>query len=135
MPASDDEDASGPSVTPTPSAAAETLALLVLEDVAVVQRAARAEVTVSAGEHSATRAALATEEGIDRAVLEAVCAVLGVAPVPALVSLEIAEHGGVDVLTAIVDDGGGLKAGSSVVRGTRAWAVAAALWAAVSAPA
>lgn len=107
----------------------------ILGDVVVKQRGGGVAVSVAAGERVVEVVAVASEEGIDQALLEAVCELLGVTPIPALVSVTVADQSGASIVTVLVDDGSSPQAGAAVSRGTRAWAVARAFWSAVSGPA
>jgi hypothetical protein len=107
----------------------------VLGDVGMTQRGSRVTVSVAGGGRVARRVAVASSESIDRALLDAVSELLGVTPVPALVSLETVEQSGSPIISVLVDDGSAPRAGSAVQRGSRAWAVAKAFWSALSGPA
>ncbi len=110
-------------------------AVPILGDVVVKQRGGGIAVSVAAGERVAEVVAVASEEGIDVALLAAVCELLEVTPVPELVSVTVADQSGSSIVTVLVDDGSVRHAGAAVSRGTRAWAVARAFWSAVSGPA
>ena len=107
----------------------------ILEDVAVKQTGGGIAISVSAGGRVAHRLAIASEKGIDVALLEAISELLAVAPVPALISVTRADHEGSSIVTVLVDDGEARRAGSAVSRGNRAWSVARAFWSALSGPA
>lgn len=106
-----------------------------LGDVAVTQRGTGVEVSVSVGDRTVKRASIATEDGIDQSLLEAVCELLSVSPVPTLVSVTTTVQEGTSIVSVLVDDGAARRAGAAVSRGNRAWAVARAFWSAVSGPA
>lgn len=130
-------DAEPADVTAT-STARETApagAVALLGEVVIAQRDGEISVSVTIGSAVAQRRALATEGGVDRALLGAVCELLGVTPVPELVSVGSTESGGSSVVSVLVDDGVRRRAGSAVSTGNRAWAVARAFWAALSGPA
>ncbi len=106
-----------------------------LHEVTVKQRGTEVVVAVAAGGRIVERLAVASAGGIDRALLDAVCEVMEVAPVPELVALDETERAGTAIVSVLVDDGSSRRAGSAVVLGNRTWAVARALWAALSGPA
>ena len=106
-----------------------------LGDVAVTQRGTGVEVSVTVGDLTVKRAAIATEDGIDQSLLEAVCELLSVSPVPTLVSVTTTIQEGTSIVSVLVDDGSARRAGAAVGGGNRAWAVARAFWSAVSGPA
>jgi hypothetical protein len=110
-------------------------AVPILGDVVVRQRGAGIAVSVATADRVADRLAVASESGIDQALLEAVCELLGVDPVPALVAVTVADQEGSSVVSVLLHDGSAHQAGSAVSRGNRAWAVARAIWSAVSGPA
>jgi hypothetical protein len=126
-----DHPADGMDRDPAPMSSA----VPILGDVVITQRGGGVTVSVAAGDRVATRPAVASEEGIDNALLEAVCEVLGVAPVPMLISVAAEDLSGSAAVSVLVDDGTARHAGSAVDRGNRAWAVARAFWSAVSGPA
>ncbi len=103
-----------------------------LGDVTITQRSGGVAVSVTAGGRKASRVAVDSEEGINQALLEAICELVDVEPVPAVLSVGVADHEGTSVVSVLIDDGAVLHAGSSVLRGSRAWAVAKAFWSAVS---
>ena len=107
----------------------------VLEDVTITQDESGVIVAVSAGGQTAQRRAVDTAEGIDVAVLSAVCQLMGVSPEPALVEVVSSVRDGSAVLSVLIDDGNTRRAESAVDRGNRSWTVARAIWSAVSAPA
>ncbi len=111
------------------------MSLAALEHVGVSQHDERLSVSVTIGAQTAERRAIANDAGVDRALLSAVCELLGIDPEPALVSVSAAESDGSPLVTVLLDDGASRTAGSAVIRGNRAWAVARAMWAALSGPA
>jgi hypothetical protein len=76
-----------------------------------------------------------SEDGIDQALLEAICELLDVKPVPAVLSVATAAHNGTAVVSVLIDDGVLRRGGSAVLGGNRPWSVARAFWAALSGPA
>ena len=119
------EEAAPPAAAPVPT----------LRDVTISQRASGVAVSVAVGDGEVQRVAVASEGGIDQALLEAVCELLGVEPVPALVSVSHAEVAGCMIVSILIDDGATRRAGSAVDRGNRPWAAAKAFWSALSGPA
>lgn len=137
-PAAEDADSASTELTGEPGAAPAGPArasVPILGDVVVKQRGGGIAVSVAVEDRVVERVAVASEEGIDHALLEAVCELLGVAPVPALVSVTVADQSGSSIISVLVDDGSARHAGSAVSQGNRAWAVARAFWSAVSGPA
>lgn len=106
-----------------------------LHEVSVKQRGAHVLVAIAAGGRIVERLAVASAEGIDRALLDVICELLDVAPVPELVSIDETDRHGTAIVSVLLDDGSSRRAGSAVIRGDRAWGVARALWAALSGPA
>ena len=106
----------------------------ILGDVTVTQRGSGVVVSVAAGDRVTMRPAVASEGGIDAALLAAVCELLDVAPLPSVVAVSTAEVGSTEVVSVLIDDGTGRRAGSAVNQGNRSWAVARAFWSAVSGP-
>lgn len=120
-------------VLPRPASGAGEV--LSIREVGITQRGDRIVLNVVAGDKSIWRDALASDAGVDQALLAAVSELLGVTPVPMLVSVSEADSEGVAVLSVLLYDGRGSRVGSAVRRGERAWAVARAMWSALSEPA
>lgn len=94
------------------------------------------QVTVTIGGSdgsSASRTGPATPRGLEEAIIRAVAALAVPGVEPALLSLEESEVGGRQVITAVVEGAEGRPAaGSAVVQAGRAFAVARAVWAALT---
>lgn len=114
---------------------ARSRAVEVLGHVTVTQDGTGVAVVVTAGDRVAERRAVASEGGMDQAILSAVCELMAVSPEPALVEVAATQREGASVISVLVDDGVAVRAGSAVYRGNRSWAVARAIWSAVSGPA
>lgn len=106
-----------------------------LQHVSVDQREGGVAISVTVGGRTARRDALPTVNGIDRALLSLVSGLLERTPEPALMSVIETTVEGTPLLTVLLDDGSRRLAGTAVDRGNRAWAVARAMWAALSGPA
>lgn len=107
----------------------------VLGEVAVTQRGRGVVVRVGGGDRVVRRVAVATEDGIDLALLDAICELLGVSPVPRVVAVTETDLSGSSIVSVLVDDGLVRRSGSAVYSGNRVWTVAQAFWSAVSGPA
>jgi hypothetical protein len=133
------EEAAGAASEGPPSGAAPVPDPLrevpMLGDVTIIEHGGGIVVAVTIGDMVAERSAIASESGVDQALLAVVCDLLGIAPVPTLVSVAAIEQDGSRIMSVLVDDGLVRRAGSAVSRGNRAWAVARALWSALSGPA
>lgn len=82
---------------------------------------------------SARRTGPATPRGLEQAIIGAVAALVVPGVEPALLSLEESEVGGRQVITAVLEGPEGRPAaGSAVVQAGRAFAVAKAVWAALT---
>lgn len=113
---------------------AGTTARGVLQRVSVEEGRELVNVTVatSDGRH-AVRSALPTDEGVQAAVVAAVGALFDpTLPTPVLVAVEEALLGGRPVITVVLDAEGGRLVGSATVGAHKAFALARAVWSALT---
>jgi len=106
----------------------------VLQRVSVEEGRELVNVTVatSDGRH-AVRSALPTDEGVQAAVVAAVGALFDpTLPTPVLVAVEEALLGGRPVITVVLDAEGGRLVGSATVGAHKAFALARAVWSALT---
>ena len=108
--------------------------LVRLSSLTLEERPDQVTVTIGGSDgSSASRTGPATARGLEEAIVRAVAALAVPGVEPALLSLEESEVGGRQVITAVVEGPEGRPAaGSAVVQAGRAFAVAKAVWAALT---
>jgi hypothetical protein len=108
--------------------------LVRLSSLTLEERTDQVTVTIGGSDGSSTsRTGPATPRGLEQAIIRAVAALAVPGVEPALLSLEESEVGGCRVITAVLEGPEGRPvAGSAVVQGGRAFAVARAVWAALT---
>ncbi len=108
--------------------------LVRLSSLTLEERPDQVTVTIGGSDgSSASRTGPATPRGLEEAIIRAVAALAVPGVEPALLSLEESEIAGRQVITAVVEGPEGRPAaGSAVVQAGRAFAVAKAVWAALT---